>query len=153
MAGFIHDAPLQRVAHVLAEARHAGLHRDLVGELETAMHELRNLSSTLSPSMLENLGLIRSLESLANETEDSGEMRVLFSYGGAGRDTRFRSDEELAAFRIAQEALTNCRKHSRASTVWMTLEVLPDSLTIAIEDNGKGVALHDYEEHLHQQLS
>jgi signal transduction histidine kinase len=89
--------------------------------------------------MLENLGLIRSLESLAKETEDSGGMRVLFSYGGAGRDTRFLAEEELAAFRIAQEALNNCRKHSRASTVWMTLEVLPDSLTIAIEDNGKGL--------------
>jgi signal transduction histidine kinase len=139
VAGFIHDAPLQRVSHVLAEARHAGLNRELVDELETAMHELRNLSSTLSPSMLENLGLIRSLESLAKETEDSGGMRVLFSYGGAGRDTRFLAEEELAAFRIAQEALNNCRKHSRASTVWMTLEVLPDSLTIAIEDNGKGL--------------
>lgn len=43
-----------------------------------------------------------------------------------------------ALFRVAQEALTNVSKHSRAERVWITLKVLGASVHLTIEDDGIG---------------
>ena len=45
----------------------------------------------------------------------------------------------LALFRIAQEALTNIRKHAHASRVKLALRVTAEWLELEIEDNGQGL--------------
>ncbi len=140
IAGFLHDAPLQRVARVLAEARQGGLRADLLKTMEEAVSELRMISSTLSPSILENLGLVRSVEALGRDLETSTGIKVAFSYGGILRHERLPADVELAGYRIVQEALNNARKHSHASTVWVTLETLPGELSLTVADDGGGLS-------------
>lgn len=49
-------------------------------------------------------------------------------------DTR----SELTLYRAAQEALTNVRRHARASHVSLTLSYLPDAVTLCAADNGVG---------------
>jgi signal transduction histidine kinase len=44
-------------------------------------------------------------------------------------------------YRVAQEALCNVRKHSRAGAVSILLSYQPDSLTLAVKDNGQGFAM------------
>jgi signal transduction histidine kinase len=44
----------------------------------------------------------------------------------------------LALFRITQEALTNIRKHARATRAHITLSCSPDAVELIIADNGKG---------------
>jgi signal transduction histidine kinase len=46
---------------------------------------------------------------------------------------------EAELLRIAQEALTNVRKHARARTVWVSLRVLAPSAFLRIADDGTGV--------------
>jgi signal transduction histidine kinase len=48
---------------------------------------------------------------------------------------------ELGLFRITQEAVSNARKHSSASTVSVTVGFLPDGVSVAISDDGKGFEL------------
>jgi signal transduction histidine kinase len=50
-------------------------------------------------------------------------------------------ETKLVLFRIAQEALTNIKKHSEASKASVKLEYDVDRITMAIADNGKGFEL------------
>ncbi len=139
IAGFLHDAPLQRVTHVLGGARQAGLNAEMIKTLEETVTELRMISSTLSPSILENLGLIRAVEDLGRQLQRSTRIKVSFSYDGESRLKRFPEAVELNSYRIAQEALNNCRKHSNASSVDITIEVLATELIVRISDDGVGI--------------
>jgi signal transduction histidine kinase len=53
-----------------------------------------------------------------------------------GRAVDLSVDARLALYRIAQEALTNIRKHAEASTVAITLRYAPDSIELAVENAG-----------------
>ena len=48
------------------------------------------------------------------------------------------ADTELAAYRIAQESLTNVARHAQATRVSIALERGPDSVVLRVVDNGRG---------------
>ncbi|GAC1565487.1 MAG: hypothetical protein NVS3B14_03370 [Ktedonobacteraceae bacterium] len=51
------------------------------------------------------------------------------------------SENEIAIFRITQEALANIWRHSRATQASVEVEYLPERLQISIRDNGEGFVL------------
>jgi two-component system sensor histidine kinase DegS len=55
-----------------------------------------------------------------------------------GKEKRLPPDVEMSLFRIAQEALSNVRKHACASRVEVTLEFYRDKVTMSVSDNGSG---------------
>ncbi len=55
---------------------------------------------------------------------------------------------ELQLFRIAQEALSNVRKHAGASRVHLSLEDTPQGCQLSIEDNGQGFSLDQHPDSL-----
>ena len=65
-------------------------------------------------------------------------MAVHTSLEESGR--RLRLDVETELLRIAQEAITNARKHSQATNLWVTCRVEPPFAEIRIEDDGVGYA-------------
>jgi PAS domain S-box-containing protein len=91
----------------------------------------------LRPTALDDLGLRAALSnyiqdwsrrvSIAAELHTSGLM-----------DHRLASDAETTLYRIAQEALTNVAKHSRARNVDVLLERRADSVLLIVEDDGVG---------------
>src|SRR5690606_1837281 len=46
---------------------------------------------------------------------------------------------KTCVYRVSQEALRNCEKHSRATQVKLTVRQKPEELTVEIEDNGIGI--------------
>ena len=58
---------------------------------------------------------------------------------------RLRPDAELILFRIAQEALANCAKHSAASRVRIALSRAAASVRLVVEDDGRGFTPGDVE--------
>jgi two-component system sensor histidine kinase UhpB len=52
-------------------------------------------------------------------------------------------ETETAAYRIAQEALTNVVKHSGADQVRILAQMHDGCLVLAVEDNGNGIETHD----------
>ncbi len=97
--------------------------------------EVRRLSRNLRPSTLDHLGLEAALQGLCRPLRDDGLDVKLEVRGEAGRlGTAVRT----ALFRIAQEALTNVRRHSGAQTVRLVLDVGDDSVEFRVSDDGAG---------------
>jgi len=108
----------------------------LAALVEQTIEDLRRTTRALRPIYLEDLGLVTALEMLAREAEDSSGIKIAFSNHGDER--RLPSSIELALYRIAQEALSNVARHSRASQAALNIQFEPNNLQLEIKDNGHG---------------
>ena len=96
----------------------------------------RRIIDNLRPPLLEMLGLVSALRSLGEEYSRDAETKVDLEL--PGDDVEVAPDQALALFRIAQEALTNIRKHAHATQVKLALRVMQDGLELEVEDDGRG---------------
>ena len=104
--------------------------------LDSGVALKRRIIDGLRPPLLEMLGLVSTLRALAEEfAEGDGEA---LSLELPADDVDIPPAPALALFRIAQEALTNIRKHARASRVKLALRVTEQWLELEIEDDGRG---------------
>ena len=113
--------------------------RYLRQQLNRGLESVHRFSHNLRPSTLDDLGLLPALRSLVNEMKEhdriDAELRVLGSEG------RFTPEVDLLLFRIVQEALSNIRRHARASRAWVVVEFAEDKTRLTIGDNGQGLEL------------
>ncbi|MFT3964158.1 CHASE3 domain-containing protein [Propionivibrio sp.] len=108
----------------------------LQGHIDGGIAMKRRIIDDLRPPLLEMLGLVSALRTLAEEfAHDAGES---LSLELPADDVEVAPEPALALFRIAQEALTNIRKHARARRVILALRVAADALELEIEDDGQG---------------
>ncbi len=110
-------------------------------EALTLIHELmervRNLSLSLRPAPLDDLGLLPTLRWHLERYTAQTNVRVALKHAGVeGR--RFASEVEMAAYRVVQEALTNVARHAGVSEVTTRLWADRDTLGVQIEDRGVG---------------
>lgn len=127
---------LLRLGRVSAPPEHAA---DVAGAQEavrTALEQVRTIAARLRPGVLEDLGLVPALTSLATETARDGGLEVRRDIREVAGTT---PDQELVTYRIAQEALTNVLRHARASTVGVALRRDGDHLVLQIRDDGVGL--------------
>ena len=106
------------------------------GLVESTVRLVRNMALLLRPSMLDDLGLIPALKWQARECSKSTSMDVTVA---AEVDSDELPDEyKTCIYRVVQEALHNCARHSHASSVGIRVELAEDRLRLTIRDNGKG---------------
>jgi signal transduction histidine kinase len=98
---------------------------------------VRNMSLDLRPTMLDDLGLVPALLWLIERRAGSNSLEVQFRHQNV-EDIRFAPEIETAAYRIAQEALTNVARHSGATEAVVRLWAADDMLSVQIADNGRG---------------
>jgi signal transduction histidine kinase len=120
---------------------------ELEADLDTALKDIRRLVYSLRPPALDELGLIAALR----ETAEQYRPRQIGADGSSGGDSLRIEIEapqhlpplaaavEVAAYRIAQEALTNVVRHARARFCLVKLSVADDRLNIEVTDNGIGL--------------
>ena len=92
----------------------------------------------LRPTSLDDLGLVRALETYIADWSERFGLRVDFHAADAA-GIRAPPMIETTAYRLVQEALTNVVRHARASAVSLVLECKHDQLQIIIEDDGTGL--------------
>lgn len=98
--------------------------------------DLRRLMEDLHPHLLEQMGLSGALYAYVQTwSAESGIAAVFQGEGQAAPPP----DRALAAYRIAQEALTNALKHSGATRVDILLSLAPGLIRLAVTDNGRGL--------------
>lgn len=123
---------LGRLSGVEAESKSQDLQL-LTGETLT---QVRELSRELRPSALDDLGLVPAIERYAEDFCLRYPGMSAKVYGDL--NSRLSQSEEIALYRIVQEAMTNAARHGSASNVSILLVQRPGSVRVIIEDDGSG---------------
>jgi two-component system, NarL family, sensor histidine kinase DegS len=149
LARELHDGPAQALAGALfgvdlalsaldraPEAARDEL-RGARGLVRDALDDVRALMAGLRPRQLEERGLVVALHMLAAMPPLWG-AEVGVETRGIGEGDRLPPDVELGLYRIAQEAVSNARRHGAASRVQVSLDVRPTLAELTIADDGRG---------------
>jgi PAS domain S-box-containing protein len=110
--------------------------------LDTARHALervRQLSLSLRPLQLDDLGLTAALRSHLDRQASIGALTPHFDAADAPHEVA--ADVETACFRVAQEAITNVLRHARARNLWLRLFTAGGELALSVRDDGQGFDL------------
>ena len=112
---------------------------ETVALLSRALDEVRNISHGLHPSLLDELGFVSAVRWLARKTSQLSGIDVRLRVKGFKK--RLPASIETPLFRIAQEALNNLARHSRASKATVALSASDSNVKMAIRDDGIGFDL------------
>ena len=104
-----------------------------------ALESLRRIAQDLRPRILDDLGLIPALEWMTENLIMHHGIEAQVEVKGTQQD--LPSEMQLLLFRIAQEALNNIRRHTKATMALVTLKFGDDKTVLTISDNGQGFAL------------
>ncbi|SCF16118.1 Histidine kinase-, DNA gyrase B-, and HSP90-like ATPase [Micromonospora carbonacea] len=112
--------------------------RTLRGEVTRVITELRLSLFELRSEVDRHGGLAAAIAEYARTVGASGGLRVHLSLDES--TARLPAATEAELLRIAQEAVTNARKHAGAANLWVTCEVDPPYAQIEVSDDGQGIA-------------
>ncbi len=107
--------------------------------LETSVQELRGICKGLRPPILDDLGLEPALQQLVQDFQDrAGIAQIAVDIQLGETDLPLPPKVALCAYRIVQEALTNIQRHAEAYRVSVSVIETDGSLTVTVNDDGKG---------------
>ncbi|CCO07033.1 sensor histidine kinase [Desulforamulus hydrothermalis] len=147
----IHDGPAQSMANIVMRAEfclklleiNPGLVRGELLSLQQlvrqSLQDVRKIIFDLRPMVLDDLGLVPAIKRYLEDYKTQNNMQVEFVL--MGKEQRFDTSLEVAAFRIIQEALTNVKKHAHARHVVIKMELIPKRINVYIKDDGCGFCM------------
>ena len=104
--------------------------------VDQTAERIRDVMADLRPPVLDDYGLVAALRWYGEKV--SHRIDIPITVKGEEPDPRMNTRVENALFRITQEALTNVAKHSQASNVKISVDMVGDILRLSVSDDGKG---------------
>ncbi len=101
------------------------------------LDDLHRISYELRPAVLDDFGLVSALETLCRSISSRASIEI--SCVICEPPVPLDPQEELAFYRVAQEALTNAIRHSGCSSVAVALTKAPRLISLVIRDDGVGM--------------
>jgi signal transduction histidine kinase len=100
--------------------------------------EIRHMLFTLRPLVLESQGLIPALDAMAEKVHETYGQAVIVE-ADPTLIPKIEAGKQTIIFFIAEEAISNARKHAQAAHVWVRLNPLEkDLVVLEVEDDGVG---------------
>lgn len=115
------------------------------GQLNDVLGEVRRISHDLRPALLDDLGLKAALEHLACEFSELGGIKISFT--AKGSVSSLSDVSKTVLFRIAQETLTNIKRHANATHVSVRLAGGNFGVRLSIIDDGIGFDVTSVAQH------
>lgn len=115
-----------------------------IDALNATIRDIRAYILDLRPRLFDGNNLVTGLERLLAEFKANTLMNVEFSAEPTA-DKALSIEERRVLFHIAQEALSNAARHSRASRVEVKLLERPETIELSFRDNGRGFQLNAVE--------
>jgi two-component system, NarL family, sensor histidine kinase UhpB len=144
----LHDEIGQTLTAVALRAEHAagqgGPERRDLAELaevvQQSLQDVRRISRELRPEALDELGLVNALIALCWRVAEQSGLQIHRRLEGGLPE--LSPDVELAIYRVAQEALTNAMRHSKATEATVSLYRENGELVLIVADDGRGLPEH-----------
>lgn len=108
--------------------------------IDKTIDDVRGLAIRLRPGVLDDLGLMEALEWYTHEFEKRTGITCV--YEPPPSLPRLPEYLSTAAYRIAQEALTNVARHANAAQVRVLLSTEGKYLVLTVQDDGRGFDVH-----------
>ena len=102
----------------------------------TGLEETRRILMALRAKPLEDLGLVLAIRQIAEEAAAHAAIKLNLMM--PDKKPSLSPNAEQCIFRVAQEAITNVLKHSRANDMTVKLELKDNKVTLTVQDNGAG---------------
>ena len=125
-----------------ANAPQAETAGQLAREIATALTQVRTLAHELYAVPPSPDGLLQALENLAERI--GGERGITCAFTGEATVLMHNQTVASHLYRIAQEAVHNALKHSRATRIDLELVQQPASVELRVSDNGAGFPVHSH---------
>lgn len=151
LAREIHDGPAQALANAIiglefVERAIRGSDGSVTRPLEEVeriksalregLTEIRRFIFDLRPTMLQDRGLVATVEHYIQTYQSLFPMAIDLDAGGIA--PALSAEQELTAFRVIQESIQNARKHARASSIVVRLTEEQGQFCVTIADDGRG---------------
>lgn len=104
---------------------------------DSTIRSVRQITTDLRPSLLDDLGLVAAIEWLAQDFQTRTGIGCEFASDQP--DLLLPSELSTAVFRICQESLTNVARHAHATRVRLALKAEAGHLLLTVADNGRGI--------------
>lgn len=111
--------------------------REIAETAQEALDNVRGLSQSLHPSILEELGLGSTVDWYITTVEN--QLGLTVHYERTGTLPALDDTTAIHIYRILQEALTNVTKHAGVTEAWVRLHWNGHALSLEVEDHGAGV--------------
>lgn len=109
----------------------------IAGHIHDTINEVRRISTSLRPSMLDDLGLLATLKwYCSSSSEMHADTRIETKL--VLKDDDVPEYSKIVIYRVLQEALNNALRHSRAETIRVSLTAANDRVRLCVKDNGCG---------------
>lgn len=102
------------------------------------LDEVGVLAWQLRPGILDDLGLLRAIDALADSVEEQA-TRICVDRSLPVALPEIAPEAELAIYRILQEALTNALRHADARQITLTVVLEGRRLRLSVSDDGTGI--------------
>ena len=104
---------------------------------QNTLDNIRSLSQALHPVLLEEAGLVSTLDWYIPTVERQTGLALHYEKSGAAFP--LEGGASVNVYRILQEALNNVSRHSGAKEAWVRLRFSSEALELEVEDHGKGI--------------
>jgi two-component system, NarL family, sensor histidine kinase UhpB len=109
--------------------------RHAAGEV---LEQVRLLSLTVHPQILDDLGLIAALRHMARTTADGAAIAVSVTPEVESQLRDLPSDVAVAVYRVARESVANALRHGAPTAIDIRVGLAGDELVMRVEDDGNG---------------
>lgn len=120
----------------LSMSEHKAEHADSIALIAQSLNDIRNLSKVVDPDAINSMGL---LDSFRIEMERLDRLpHITTNFEVIGKPFELSSQKEIILFRIIQESLNNCLKHSQTDKIDLSLHFDKSKININLKDYGVG---------------
>jgi signal transduction histidine kinase len=109
--------------------------------MDATVDSVRQISRDLRPLILDDLGIVPALRTLVRGVREGDDAVPTAKLEINGTPIHLSPEQELAIYRITQEALNNVRRHAHATNAEVCLAFDVDTIHLKVTDDGRGFSL------------
>ncbi len=142
MSSYLHDSIGHDLIVIIQrlETEENSINHEILSGCKSLLANIRNLSSSMHPHVLINIGLTAAVEQLLEKSFKHSQTEWALNI--TLKEQMISNEIAIAVYRVIQEAISNILKHAQATEVYVQLKQTGNELMGSIKDDGVGWGIH-----------